>query len=112
MNTLPIDITIDRQRTIVDYMFSFRNRVQNMNQQRLLATIAAILTTIYETSPNDPIPASPVYMALGMNIELYTQLTDIMVKAKLIVKTSETLALTDVGRDKAIALTLSSMIGH
>jgi len=30
MNTLPIDITIDRQRTIVNYMFSLRNRVQIM----------------------------------------------------------------------------------
>lgn len=83
-----------------------------MSQQRALATIAAILTTIYEVSPNEPIPASPIYIGLGMDINLYHTLTDVMVKANLIVKTSETIGLTDIGRDKAIALTLSQSIGH
>jgi len=30
MNTLPVDISICGKRTIVDYMFSLRNRVQRM----------------------------------------------------------------------------------
>ena len=83
-----------------------------MSQQKALALIAAILTTIYEVSPNEPIPASPVYIALGMDIQLYHTLTNVMVKANMIVKTSDTLALTDEGREKAMALVLASSTGY
>lgn len=75
-----------------------------MDKQQLLSWIAGILTTINEVSPNDPIPASSIYLAMGMNIRDYELVRDVMLHCEFITTTSETIALTDKGRAKAIEL--------
>lgn len=74
-------------------------------RKQVLAIVGAILSTIYEVSPNDPIPASSIYLALGMNLQQYEYITNAMVSAGLIIKTSSTIAITDSGKAKALELT-------
>lgn len=67
-----------------------------------LSKIAAILCTIAESAPTgDPVPASPVYLALGMNMMEYTSLVNIMTSNGLIRATPSTLRLTLKGKQIA-----------
>ena len=75
-----------------------------MNRNELLTYISAILTTILEVSPTDPIPASSIYLAMGMNLQNYELVRDVMVKCNWVVATSSTIALTSEGRAKATEL--------
>jgi len=80
------------------------NEVQKMDKQQLLTWIAGILTTLNEVSPNDPIPASSIYLAMGMNMSDYEIVRNMMLAGGWISTTSSTIALTQKGRDKAIEL--------
>lgn len=75
-----------------------------MDKQQLLSWIAGILTTLNEVSPNDPIPASSIYLAMGMNMSDYELVRNMMTSAGWISTTPSTIALTQKGRDKAIEL--------
>lgn len=63
------------------------------------AMIAAILTTLAEVS--DAAPESSVYLALGMDMDQYTTIRDVMVRLNLITVKSYTLRLTPLGRQTA-----------
>ena len=75
-----------------------------MDKQQLLTWIAGILTTLNEVSPNDPIPASSIYLAMGMNMSDYELVRNIMLQCDYITTTPSTIALTQKGRDKAIEI--------
>jgi len=62
--------------------------------------ISAILTTLLDVDP-EPAPASSIYMALGCDHSLYESVSLSLATNGLVVKTSTTLALTDLGREKA-----------
>ena len=75
-----------------------------LTKNELLTYVSAILTTLLEVSPNDPIPASSIYLALGMDLGKYELVKDIMVQCNWIVATSFTITLTSEGRAKATEL--------
>ena len=72
-----------------------------MDKQQLLSWIAGILTTLNEVSPTEPIPASSIYLAMGMNMHDYELVRNLMVQCRFITTTPSTITLTELGRSKA-----------
>ena len=69
-----------------------------MTQDKLLPTIAALLSTLLET---EGAPASTLYLGLGMDLDWYQTVIDIMTKAGLVTVKGHYVTLTEVGKDKA-----------
>lgn len=69
-----------------------------MSKNELLKYIAAIVTTVAET---EIAPESSVYMALGMDMEKYQIVRNVMVGAKLITVSGNAIRLTDAGKEMA-----------
>jgi len=59
--------------------------------------LAGILTTLADMGAN--VPKSPIYLAMGMNIDDYLTIERVMTGAELVTATTETLTLTDKGMD-------------
>lgn len=74
-----------------------------MTKEQLYGRVSAILMTLAEL--DGPAPASSIYLALGMDIDMYRRLVDLMKLSGLIIATPETLSLTDRGRSVAAELT-------
>lgn len=73
-----------------------------MVSNETLSKIAAILCTIAESVPtDDPVPASTIYLALGMDMMEYTRLVNLMTSNSLIRATPSTLRLTLKGKQIA-----------
>lgn len=73
-------------------------------RQQLLVYVSAILTTLYEVSPDEPVAASSLYLALGMNMSDYTFVRDMLVDCKWATATPSTIKLTNEGKSKAIEI--------
>jgi predicted transcriptional regulator len=70
-----------------------------MDLQRLQSMIAAVLSTVYEVSPTDPTPKTPIYLAMGTDLGLFMRICQVMQGAGMITQTPETITLTDKGRE-------------
>lgn len=73
-----------------------------MTEQEAKTLIAAVTSTLVEIDPDGtgtPVPASQVYLALGMDMSKYEMLSRILRGAGLAVITAETIALTMKGRE-------------
>ena len=58
--------------------------------------IAAVTSTLYDLG-NPVCPASQIYLALGMDIDAYFKVADVLQQSGLAKVTSETIRLTDAG---------------
>lgn len=85
-------------------MNSGKKQLTTSEKNTVITWIAGILTTINEVSPNDPIPASSIYLAMGMNYHDYELVRNMLLSAGWITVTPSTIALTASGREKAIAI--------
>lgn len=70
-----------------------------MTKTEINIHLAAILTTVAEVGGMSP--RTPIYMAMGMNIDAYTLVESLLCRAGLAVATTETLTLTDSGKAMA-----------
>lgn len=70
-----------------------------MTRERLNAVLAAVLTTLVEVGGMSP--ASSIYLALGMDIDDYAQVSAIMHNAGLANVTATTITITAYGREIA-----------
>ncbi len=71
-----------------------------MNRNDLLARIAALVSALNE-EPGGMAPASSLYLALGMDMQSYSLVSDLASQAGLVKKTSQTLTITPKGREMA-----------
>ena len=69
-----------------------------MTTSRANTLISAITSTLFELD-DGKVPASSIYLALGMNLTEYRTITHVMGKLGLVVTTSETITLTSKGAD-------------
>ena len=60
--------------------------------------VAAVLSTLHECSPEKPVAASSIYMALGMDMGSYQRAVAVLRQGGLAKVTSTTIQLTDKGR--------------
>ncbi len=67
----------------------------------LIAKLAAVVATLGEVSPNEPVAASSIYCALGMDLTAYEEITMLGRRAGWILCTARTIKLTDKGRKAA-----------
>lgn len=68
------------------------------DRDRLNADLCAVLTTLAEFPFS---PASSVYLALGSDMARYELVASVLARAELAEVTTETLTITDNGRDMA-----------
>ena len=72
------------------------------SQKRLMAGVAALLTTLEETTkPGCYAVASMVYLAFGSDMDRYLSVVSLCEGKRWIVSTGETLTLTATGRTVA-----------
>ena len=69
-----------------------------MTTSRANTLISAITSTLFELGDSQ-VPASSIYLALGMNLPEYDTIIYVMGKLGLVVTTSETIALTSKGAE-------------
>lgn len=67
---------------------------------KVAISMAVVLTVLYEDEELF-IPKSPIYMALGYDIELYNKVEFALLSQGLVKCTAETVSITDIGRIKA-----------
>jgi hypothetical protein len=73
-----------------------------MDRKQVMIDMAAVLTTAAEIG--GAVPQSPLYLALGGDLDRFTLVRDVLVKSGLATVTAETLTLTEAGRLTAAKL--------
>jgi hypothetical protein len=75
-----------------------------MNRKQLIVKLALIVSTLGETTePGQTVPASMIYLALGSNYHEFAVIAGAGEQVGWLKVTSETVALTPAGREKAKA---------
>lgn len=69
-----------------------------MTRERILTSVAAILTTLLET---DGSPESMIYIGLGMDLSAWQQIKGILLSSELITCHGYYVELTEAGRETA-----------
>jgi len=77
-----------------------------MSLNAIQAVIGATLLTLIETEP-EPAPESGFYLALGMNIDRWHLIKDILVTTELVTIKGHCLHLTTKGRELAVKIQAS-----
>lgn len=73
-----------------------------MESKETLAKMGAILCTLAEVVPNgEPVPASSIYLALGMNMMEYTSIIKMLVNTGYVSSTPSTIRITPKGKEIA-----------
>src|SRR5690606_39802819 len=67
-------------------------------ERRLVIDAAAVLATLAEQPEGVPVPASSVYMALGMDLGRYDRVIYALVQTGMVDRTIDTLTITPAGR--------------
>lgn len=75
-----------------------------MTKKQLIMKLAIIVSTLGETTePDQTIPASTIYLALGSNYSDYMVIASVGESVGWLKTTSETVSLTPKGRERAKA---------
>ena len=70
--------------------------------KQILVKLAAVMATLSETTePGGAVPASSVYIGLGMDLEMYNTLVAVGSRMGWLTLTTETVGLTPAGRKQA-----------
>lgn len=76
-----------------------------MTRNEINVKLAAIITTVAEVGGMSP--RTPIYLAMGMDIDAYTLIESLLTRAGLAVATNETLTLTEAGKAMAAKIEAS-----
>lgn len=87
------------------------NSERNETNNNRLASIAAILCTLAEVAPNgEVVPASSVYLGIGMDMIEYTYVINILTTSGYVKATPSTIRITIDGKN--LADKLNAKIGR
>lgn len=76
-----------------------------MNYNELVVKLAAVVSTLAETTnPGENVPASTIYLALGMELHTYESIVGVGTRAGLLNSSAYSVGVTEKGRELASRL--------